>query len=572
MDRAEAGIRAQTGQKPEGGYYTGNERITLQKFSLGRITKLPSSIFYGSRVVRGGGGGSPGGGDGGNGSATGTGAIVVRPQVNLIDRVQDLQIQTTQQSVGFLQQSLDVINVRVVDLTNGINNLARQLQLEGSIEQKNLKDQQESERKLNERQIRLGKESLLEKKITAALARPIVNLQKNITSLFDRITGALTTLFFGWLTNQGIETLKAFAAGDTKKLEEIKNQVIKNVLYSIGAFAAIKLGFGLVMRSITGLTFRIAGMTARILTAPFRAAGAAVSRVFGGPARSVPKTPGRVPVTTSGGKVLSRGGNFFGKFFDGVKGLGKSFGAVGKGASRLIPFVNIAAAGAATAYDLSQKNYVGASLSALSAIPGPFGWAAFGGRLLYGGMTGEFGGKSQKETQPNVQPQTSSKPAESNIKPQTPAKPEEPRVRSQAPEAPQSTPSVQPQTTAAPQLSEITMRPDAMRQASGVEPTQQVSSTLDSISTYGMPEFGENKSPTQVVKPSNIQSPPKSVTPIGTLPEPKPNIIVAGGGQDRTQVAAPQQQESLTDVPFIPSGNTDNFYILYSQLNYNVVI
>ena len=52
----------------------------------------------------------------------------------------------------------------------------------------------------------------------------------------------MTTLFFGWLTNQGIETLKALALGDSKKLEEIKNNVIKNILYSIGAFAAIKVG------------------------------------------------------------------------------------------------------------------------------------------------------------------------------------------------------------------------------------------------------------------------------------------------------------------------------------------
>jgi hypothetical protein len=46
---------------------------------------------------------------------------------------------------------------------------------------------------------------------------------------------------------------------------------------------------------------------------------------------------------------------------------------------------------------------------------------------------------------------------------------------------------------------------------------------------------------------------------------------MAGGGRDRTQTVASQQQP-LTDVPFIPSANTDNFYVLYSQLNYNVVM
>ena len=57
MDKAEAGLRAQTGEKPEGGYYTNSERITLQKFSLGRITTLPRSVF-GGRTVAGGGQGA----------------------------------------------------------------------------------------------------------------------------------------------------------------------------------------------------------------------------------------------------------------------------------------------------------------------------------------------------------------------------------------------------------------------------------------------------------------------------------------------------------------------------------
>lgn len=513
-----------------------------------------------SRQVISGGGGrgvDVGGGGGGSGTERG-GAIIVRPQASLVDNIQNLQIQQTQQSVGFLQQSLDLIRVNVQVLYEGINNLSKQLLLEGQVEQKNLKDQQESERRLVERRVRLGRESELEKKITSALSRPIVALQKTVTGLFDRIMGAMTTLFFGWLTNQGIETLKAFASGDTKKLEEIKNHVIKNVLYSVGAFAAINLGFGLVMRTIRGLTFKIAGLSARVALAPFRAAGGVFARMMGGKGAKSPTPRGsKVPITTSGGAALSRESGFFGKFFSGVKGLGKSFGAVGKGVSRLIPGLNVGLAAAATAYDVSQKNYIGASLSAASALPGPFGLAAFGGRMLYGAATGEFSGKSQQQ-KPEQAPQKA-----------TPTKVVKPQLSS-----PQ--PSVKPQTTAAPQLSEITISQDVMNKASGIEPPQQTPSSVEGMATYGMPEFTdtqkEKKSETKFVTPSNIKAPPKPVTPVGTLPEPKPNIIVAGGGQDRTQVTSSEQQEPLTDVPFIPSGNTDNFYVLYSQLNYNVVM
>jgi hypothetical protein len=181
MDRAEAGLRAQTGEKPGGGYYTASDRITLQKFSLGRITTLPRSVF-GGRVVSGGGGSAGvGGGGGGTGATTGT-AIVVRPQVSLVDRAQDLRIQTTQQTVGGLQQSLDVIRVQVTDLNQGVQNTAKLLQAESAVEQNQLKQEQEQERRLAERKIRLGKESALERGIQVALAKPILKLQQTITS------------------------------------------------------------------------------------------------------------------------------------------------------------------------------------------------------------------------------------------------------------------------------------------------------------------------------------------------------------------------------------------------------
>jgi hypothetical protein len=98
-------------------------------------------------------------------------------------------------------------------------------------------------------------------------------------------------------------------------------------------------------------------------------------------------------------------------------------------------------------------------------------------------------------------------------------------------------------------------------------PSQLLSQeTAPSYGTINLEGLLQDKPPA-----ANVQAPPKPSTPVGTLPEAKPNIIMAGGGRDRTQTVASQQQP-LTDVPFIPSANTDNFYVLYSQLNYNVVM
>ena len=61
---------------------------------------------------------------------------------------------------------------------------------------------------------------------------------------------------------------------------------------------------------------------------------------------------------------------------------------------------------------------------------------------------------------------------------------------------------------------------------------------------------------------------------MGSLPDPKPTVVAMPSQQSSSP--APQQSpassnESATDVPLINSGNPDNFYTLYSQLNYNVV-
>lgn len=54
------------------------------------------------------------------------------------------------------------------------------------------------------------------------------------------------------------------------------------------------------------------------------------------------------------------------------------------------------------------------------------------------------------------------------------------------------------------------------------------------------------------------------------LPEPAPNIIYRRAGGQQNQ-STPLKTGSATNVPSIPSSNPDNFYTMYSQMNYNVV-
>jgi hypothetical protein len=75
------------------------------------------------------------------------------------------------------------------------------------------------------------------------------------------------------------------------------------------------------------------------------------------------------------------------------------------------------------------------------------------------------------------------------------------------------------------------------------------------------------------VTAAKMQPLPKSTQNVGELPEPKPSVIMAPAAQNQPQQSsAPSLSTNGTNVPLISSSNPDNFYVLYSQLNYNVVI
>lgn len=77
-----------------------------------------------------------------------------------------------------------------------------------------------------------------------------------------------------------------------------------------------------------------------------------------------------------------------------------------------------------------------------------------------------------------------------------------------------------------------------------------------------------------VARPAaNISSPPKADTSaIGPEPETKTQVIVTDPGADQQPQSIPATTGNITDLPPIASSNPDNFYVLYSQVHYNVVI
>ena len=160
------------------------------------------------------GGGNGGGGIPGGGGGRGGGALAIQPQASLVNVERNLEIQTTQnvqqtQEISALRSAVDALRTETTTLNKGLVSITNLIQQDSALEKQQAAEKAESERKLAETNVRLGKESQLEQNITISLVTPVQALQQKVGNIFARIGEALTTLFFGWLTNQGIEALKA---------------------------------------------------------------------------------------------------------------------------------------------------------------------------------------------------------------------------------------------------------------------------------------------------------------------------------------------------------------------------
>ena len=390
-------------------------------------------------------------------------------------------VATTTALVG-LSGQLDTVRTEIAATNIGLQNVASLIQADSFLDQQRLLQEREQERLLAEREVRVGQEQELQKKVTAAVAPPVARLEQKLTSTFNGITNALRFLFTGFIGTTVINGFKNAAGASLKALTGIGG-LIRNSFNAIGSgLSALKGGFGAVIRSITGVTSRISKAIISLAASPFKA----IADVFKKFVPGVKPTGGGVP--TGGGGV-----NLLGLLGRGLTSIGGAFGL---------------------AENIKEKDITGAFLSGASIVPSPIqlpaaiaslGYEAFGGKKLNINKT--FGEMGQNITNfLGIDLNAPAKEVKGNVEEGKPS------------QAPASKP-IQLQTV----------------------PFQ--------------------------APPAATQKPN-----ISALPEAKPDIIYTSTGQQSQSSVVSGETQTLTDVPLIPSSNPDNFYTLYAQVNYNVVM
>ena len=531
----------------------------------------------------------------------------VAPSETEIKNLQTLQ--QNQSSLVEVQSGIFGIRQDINQLNTGLISIATLLQQDATNEERLLRSQQESERRLAEEQVRIGKESDLERKIQAAIVAPVAELAPKVQNLFGNVLQSLGYLFGGWLTNQVIEYIKEEGEGNNERLGEIKNNIIKNLVIAGGALLAVKLGISALSRSLFGITGAVAKLLGKTVAAPFNV----IKNIVTPPQTKPPGAPGGTKPFGGGfggaiKSMTSGAGNF-------IKGLaapllvGSAMTgldiATGEDPSRAVAGATTGMIGSAAAFAAGSLLPIPGSGVVSSAI-------AYNPSVEFGkGIYDKFFGKEQ------VQPQPEAKPSQSLSKeqPQPEAKPVQPLVLPPNGEsiAEQKTeafkPSPQQELVQQPKINfpdysntfnlsadntfvSANVTPEKASQneikpnqamlpkskelsfdASSMFKPESPNNFLESYNNLKTEESIPDK--TTPIQPAQIQGVPTQTPQVGELPEPKPNIIYASSGSSQQQGAQMNQTPSngpLTDVPLIRSSNPDNFYTLYSYSCYNVVI
>ena len=474
-------------------------------------------------------------------------------------------LEDNQSTLADIASGINGIRIQISSLNESLNSIATRITNDSTLESTMAQADQDYQRKLSERRVRIGQESALESKIQTALTKPVVALQNKVSSVFGNVGNALRTLFLGWLLNQGIEALQANAEENKEKLISIRDEVLKAFAFVIaggGILAIIKAAIVGLTRSVIGLAARIGGFVVKgLVLRPFQLVIDALKGMMG-------KIP-RIGAPAAAPSVVPPGGGKPGA--GGKPGGGKPAGGLGTGLLGI--------------KDIFTGDPFGGLLAGGSFLPGPAGKAfkaaAWGKELLFdsGAVPSLFGGSKDNSTTP----ESSSAPAPAPV---AKAQPMQTPMGAMAAQ-PAAAPSYNP--PAALRSEEINIMPmgltpspkitDEKTQAKpkGKETTKPAATTTTTknVTPAAMMTPAETK-PAET-KPAEItqaetKSIPKEMPNVGPAAKPKPNVVIAAAPSQNRQSGPAKSSAPATQVPNIPSSNPDNFYALYSQLNYNVVM
>ena len=501
---------------------------------------------------------------------------------------------------SFVNQ-IDSVRLQLSKVDQTLESVATIITSESAIESQKNRYEEEKEKRLAEAGARGGKESLLETKIQSALSEPVNRIGNKVSFGFQNLMSFITTLLGGWLTLEGIKAIKAYQDGDKKQLDDIKNSVIKTLAIAGGIFGVINFGIGRVITTITGLVGKIGKfIVGGLIIKPFQLVANALRGAL--PGRTAPPPKG------SGSKGPVKGPNFLGgalNLYTALRNLGNGeiTDSVMQGVLSALLFTPVGRLVG------TVRTLLGVAVTA-DEIAEVFGSNIFGENPNILKQVNQLKELAEKEAQENKKNKLTSSPLKKTEAPKPVGAKPAPTTSMTPPASnlqinTSDTPKPQ---TSSPSPEMVSKFEQAWQYKNNPLARGKIESAWDKMSDeekqqamdwakskkydwkeMKLPDVTSPKGPTTPSvssapaetssKPSTPEITPAQTTKmqtvpfnIGPEPEPKPNIVYAPSSSSAPPQQQPLKSGPASDVPAIPSSNPDNFYTLYSQINYNVVM
>ena len=181
-----------------------------------------------------------------------------------------------------LNSSLTRIAEQVSVLSVSLQGISNQIKNTSTIDR--LKEQQRArqEKILAERQIREGKESLIETKIQAALVTPLQKIGAKAQGSLFNLGRFFSILLGGFLLNRILKSVSELSEDGKLSLKNLGDKIVKDLGIVGTIFLGINGGFGFVLSTllrVTGLITRLA--TRNLILRPLNALLGVVKNVLG---------------------------------------------------------------------------------------------------------------------------------------------------------------------------------------------------------------------------------------------------------------------------------------------------
>ena len=182
-------------------------------------------------------------------------------------------IRQQQQALVNINSGLASLSLQLQALNQSITDISIQIKGDAVLDDIREQERLKRERTLAEQKIRQGKEGTIERKLQSALQKPLQKIGAKANFTLAKLGQFFTILLGGFLANRAIQFISALAQGNEEKLKEITDKIVGELAQVAGLFVLINGGLSLALIGLlrfAGFITRFAGRN--LIARPFGAA------------------------------------------------------------------------------------------------------------------------------------------------------------------------------------------------------------------------------------------------------------------------------------------------------------